>query len=300
MKKRKSKRVKIKLPKEAKEENHKTINNNNEDEREENLEDEGGSTQIKQREVIYGSHLVQGKMNHGMEDYIVTEERHVDNHMLGLFAIFDGHSGRDVTEYLQSHLFDNILSQSDFWEDPEGAIRRAYKATDEEILAKKVGKRGGSTAVTAILIDGQKLIVAHVGDSRAVICRNGSAKPITVDHEPEEEKELVESRGGFVVQMPGSVPRVDGQLAMSRAFGDARLKEHITSEPDIRILTIDNETEFTILASDGLWKVMSNQEACDCIREMGMDPQKASEELIKEALSKMSYDDISCVVVTFH
>lgn len=146
-----------------------------------------------------------------------------------------------------------------------------------------MGKRGGSTAVTAILIDGQKLIVAHVGDSRAVICRNGSAKPITVNHEPEEEKELVESRGGFVVQMPGplatnesaniffsgfsvcclllkfcligSVPRVDGQLAMSRAFGDARLKEHITSEPDIRILTIDNETEFTILASDGLWKV---------------------------------------------
>lgn len=47
-------------------------------------------------------------------------------------------------------------------------------------------------------------------------------------------------------------------------------------------------------------QVMSNQEACDCIREMGMDPQKASEELIKEALSKMSYDDISCVVVTFH
>lgn len=64
-------------------------------------------------------------------------------------------------------------------------------------------KRGGSTAVTAILIYGQKLIVAHVGDSRAFVCRNGSAKPITVDHEPEKKKELVEGRGGFVVQMPG-------------------------------------------------------------------------------------------------
>lgn len=48
---------------------------------------------------------------------------------------------------------------------------------------------------------------------------------------------------------------MDGQLAMTRAFGDAKLKEHITSEPDIRIVTIDNETEFTIFASDGLWKV---------------------------------------------
>lgn len=97
----------------------------------------------------------------------------------------------------------HFFGQSDFWEDPDGAIRRAYKETDEEILAKKVRTRGGSTAVTAILIDGQTLIVAHVGDSRAVMCRNGSAKPITVDHDPEKEKELVESRGGFVVRMPG-------------------------------------------------------------------------------------------------
>lgn len=47
-------------------------------------------------------------------------------------------------------------------------------------------------------------------------------------------------------------------------------------------------------------QVMSNQEACDCIKEMAMDAQKASEELIKEALSRESYDDISCIVVTFH
>lgn len=95
------------------EDNRKNDNNNDDDgdECEEDLEDEGGSTQIKRRGVIYGSHLVQGKMDHGMEDYIVAEERYVDDHKLGLFAIFDGHSGRDVAEYLQSHLFDNILSQ---------------------------------------------------------------------------------------------------------------------------------------------------------------------------------------------
>lgn len=85
--------------------------NNEDDERDGDVEDEGGIAQIRRREVTYGSHLVQGKMNHGMEDYIVTEDRLVDDHKLGLFAIFDGHSGRDVAEYLQSHLFDNILSQ---------------------------------------------------------------------------------------------------------------------------------------------------------------------------------------------
>lgn len=53
----------------------------------------------------------------------------------------------------------------------------------------------------------------------------------------------------------GSVARVDGELAMTRAFGDGRLKEHITAEPDVMIKKIDDDTEFIVLASDGLWKV---------------------------------------------
>lgn len=68
-----------------------------------------------------------------------------------------------------------------------------------------VGSRGRSTAGTAILVDGEKLIVANVGDSRAILCRNGEAKQVTVDHEPQKEKQQVESRGGFVSQMPGTL-----------------------------------------------------------------------------------------------
>lgn len=47
--------------------------------------------------------------------------------------------------------------------------------------------------------------MANVGDSRAILCRNGEAKQITVDHEPLKEKQQVESRGGFVSQMPGTL-----------------------------------------------------------------------------------------------
>lgn len=54
----------------------------------------------------------------------------------------------------------------------------------------------------------------------------------------------------------GCVQRVDGVLAMSRAFGDGRLKEHITAEPDVMVQNIVEDTEFIILASDGLWKVI--------------------------------------------
>lgn len=68
--------------------------------------------------------------------------------------------------------------------------------------AKDLGK-GGSTAVTAILINCQKLVVANVGDSRAVICKNGVAKQLSVDHEPEKERDNIENRGGFVSKFPG-------------------------------------------------------------------------------------------------
>ncbi|CAN0911591.1 Probable protein phosphatase 2C 28 [Linum grandiflorum] len=234
-----------------------------------------------------------------MEDYLAAENRQVNGHQLGLYAIFDGHSGKDVAKYLRSHLFDNILNQPDFWESPKAAIRRAYKATNEEVLEKVVGdRRGGSTAVTAILVDGKTLVVANVGDSRAVLCRNGVAKQISVDHEPEKERELVENRGG--VWETGNIPRVDGELAMSRAFGDADLKDHISSDPDLKIVRVDpSASDLIILASDGIWKVMSNQDAYECIKHVE-DPTRASKTLIAQALAKGSQDDISCIVVMIH
>ncbi|XP_054778778.1 probable protein phosphatase 2C 39 isoform X1 [Prosopis cineraria] len=250
------------------------------------------------RHFSHGSYLVQGKLDHGMEDYIFAEHRNINGYDLGLYAIFDGHAGRVVAKYLQRHLFERILNEPDFWKNPVRALKRTCKAVDEEILEKIADSRGGSTAVVAILINGVRLLVANVGDSRAILCRNGSAKQITVDHEPQREKDLVESRGGFVTKAPGCVPRVDGVLAMSRAFGDGRLKEHITAEPDVMVQNITEDTEFIILASDGLWKVMTNEEACECIKDMD-GAKKAAKKLVKEALVQGSYDDISCIVVMF-
>ena len=84
-------------------------------------------------------------------------------------------------------------------------MRRAYHTTDAYILEQSgaLGK-GGSTAVTAILINSQKLVVANVGDSRAVISKKGVATQLSVDHEPSKEKNLIESKGGFVSNFPGN------------------------------------------------------------------------------------------------
>ncbi|CAN6912670.1 unnamed protein product [Brassica oleracea] len=255
------------------------------------------------KNITHGFHFVKGKSSHPMEDYVVSEFKKVNSHELGMFAIFDGHLGHDVAKYLQTNLFDNILKEKEFWSETDNAIRNAYRSTDAVILQQslKLGK-GGSTAVTGILIDGQKLVVANVGDSRAVMSRNGVAHQLSVDHEPSKERKDIEKRGGFVSNMPGDVPRVDGQLAVARAFGDKSLKIHLSSEPDITHQAIDDQTEFIVFASDGIWKamqVMSNQEAVDAIKSI-KDPQAAAKHLIEEAISRNSKDDISCIVVKFH
>ncbi|KAK8300542.1 hypothetical protein E1A91_D05G402800v1 [Gossypium mustelinum] len=266
------------------------------------------------KNITHGYHLVKGKANHPMEDYVFAEFKQVNGSELGLFAIFDGHLSHVIPEYLKANLFNNILNEPDFWSEPENAIRKAYRLTDTNILEQGIDLgKGGSTAVTAILINCQKLfiklvglsfdwifdvkagmtaylLIANVGDSRAVISKNGVAKQLSVDHEPASERESIENRGGFVSNFPGDVACVDGQLAVARAFGDKILKKHLTSEPDVSTETIDDDTDLIILASDGLWKVMSNQEAVDAIKGI-KDARSAAKHLTE--------DDISIIVVKF-
>ncbi|KAL1299541.1 hypothetical protein HN51_044094 [Arachis hypogaea] len=257
-----------------------------------------GKSKISRR-VTHGFHLVKGRSYHAMEDFVVAEFKQVDSNELGLFAIFDGHAGHNVPNYLRSHLFENILKEPDFWKDPENAVRRAYSITDSSILEKsgELG-RGGSTAVTAILMNCQKLVIANIGDSRAVLCKKGLAKQLSEDHEPHIESEDIKNRGGFVSKFPGDVPRVDGRLAVSRAFGDKSLKKHLSSEPHVTVELVQDDVEFLILASDGLWKVMTNQEAVNTIKDI-KDARSSAKRLTEEALNRKSTDDISCIVVKF-
>lgn len=249
--------------------------------------------------ITYGYSLVKGKANHPMEDYHVAKFIQVKGQELGLFAIYDGHLGDSVPAYLQKHLFSNILKEEEFWTHPDRSISKSYEATDEAILSHSPDLgRGGSTAVTAILINGQKLWVANVGDSRAVLAKGEEVIQMTTDHEPDRERGSIETRGGFVSNMPGDVPRVNGQLAVSRAFGDKSLKSHLRSDPDIKQEDIDSKTDLLILASDGLWKVMCNEDAINLVRKV-KDPQAAAKQLTAEALNRDSKDDISCVVVRF-
>ncbi|XP_010472029.1 PREDICTED: probable protein phosphatase 2C 17 isoform X2 [Camelina sativa] len=252
--------------------------------------------------IKYGFSLIKGKSNHSMEDYHVAKFINLNDNELGIFAIFDGHKGDSVPAYLQKHLFPNILKDGEFLVGPRRAIAKAYENTDQMILSDTGSDldSGGSTAVTAILINGKVLWIANVGDSRAILSRRGKAKQLSVDHDPDDDSErsMIESKGGFVTNRPGDVPQVNGLLAVSRVFGDKNLKAYLNSEPDIKDVTIESHTEFLILASDGISKVMTNQEAVDVVKKV-RDPKEAAKQLIAEALKRNSKDDISCIVIRF-
>uniref|UniRef100_A0A7I4BN82 protein-serine/threonine phosphatase n=1 Tax=Physcomitrium patens TaxID=3218 RepID=A0A7I4BN82_PHYPA len=93
--------------------------------------------------------------------------------------------------------------------------------------------------------------------------------------------------------------RVGGVLAVSRAFGDRLLKKYVVAEPEIQDQLITSDVEFLVLASDGLWDVVSNQDAVTMVQNV-QDAQEAAKRLTDEAYKKGSADNITCVVIRFH
>jgi protein phosphatase 1L len=113
--------------------------------------------------------------------------------------------------------------------------------------------------VLSTVLVGDRLLVANVGDSRAVVCISGEAIAFSTDHKPNrtDERQRIEDAGGVV--MWSGTWRVGGVLAVSRAFGDRLLKKYVVADPEIQEESITKDVEFVVLASDGLWDVVSNQ-----------------------------------------
>ncbi|CAK8569925.1 unnamed protein product [Lathyrus sativus] len=246
----------------------------------------------------YGYASSPGKRS-SMEDFYETRIDGVDGEVVGLFGVFDGHGGARAAEYVKQNLFSNLISHPKFISDTKSAIADAYTHTDSEFLKSENNQNrdAGSTASTAILV-GDRLLVANVGDSRAVICRGGNAIAVSRDHKPDQtdERQRIEDAGGFV--MWAGTWRVGGVLAVSRAFGDRLLKQYVVADPEIQEEKVDSSLEFLILASDGLWDVVSNEEAVAMIKPIE-DAEVAAKRLMKEAYQRGSSDNITCVVVRF-
>ncbi|CAE6961337.1 unnamed protein product [Symbiodinium natans] len=174
----------------------------------------------------------------------------------------------------------------------------------------------GCTAV-CVLVRKQDVITANAGDSRAVMCRAGTAVELSYDHKPasQTEKSRIEAAGG-TIEDNGGVPRVNGNLNLSRAIGDLEYKKRtdlppqeqvICSTPDVVIRELTPEDEFIVLACDGIWDVMSNQDICDFVRprlEKGLDLKLISEELLEHCCTEdpsqtqgLGTDNMTVVIV---
>ena len=124
------------------------------------------------------------------------------------------------------------------------------------------------------ILKGNDLYVANAGDSRCVLCRDGQAVELSLDHKPEDQPEMER-----IVKAGGKVTadgRVNGGLNLSRALGDYAYKQNtdlppqeqmISALPDIRHISIDpKRDEFMILACDGIWNFMSSQDVIQFVR----------------------------------
>lgn len=224
------------------------------------------------------------------------------------FGVYDGHGGKGCVDYLCSHLHGNILTQR-FLQmanrmDKAGMkahLPEAYLQTNQDFLKARSNDKSGSTATSLVLIENQ-LICASVGDSRAVLCRNGTAVRMSFDHKPSapSEKSRIESLGGFVTNSTSSrgvIARTMGELAVSRSFGDRDLKLYVKPDPHIYDTILSPQDYFVIVASDGLWDEVDDQKAVEIVLKQA-DHSKAAEELTKTALARGSTDNI-CVLILY-
>uniref|UniRef100_A0ACD5VJ98 Uncharacterized protein n=1 Tax=Avena sativa TaxID=4498 RepID=A0ACD5VJ98_AVESA len=254
------------------------------------------------------------------------DAEHGDGEEEGFFAVYDGHGGSRVAEACRERMHVVLAEEvrlrrrgddkagtedSARWKE---AITACFARVDGEVGVDDETDTGeqtvGSTAVLAV-VGPLRIVVANCGDSRAVLSRGGVPVPLSSDHKPDrpDELERVEAAGGRVINWNGY--RILGVLATSRSIGDYYLKPYVIAEPEVTVMDRTDKDEFLILASDGLWDVVSNDVACKIARNClsgraaskypesvsGSTATDAAALLVELAISRGSKDNISVVVV---
>lgn len=236
-----------------------------------------------------------------------------------IFGVFDGHGGQSVSQALCKAIAPVITNALEGIGDRphvskiKEKITHAIISLDNNLYNKNM--RSGSTAVIGVLINGV-LITINLGDSRLIMfAPNKRLVTVTKDHKPFDkvERKRIKAKGGFVSLDAGDVSRVNGQLAVSRGFGDFDLKKrvgpnghqvyssnHLVSAiPDIKTFRVPKEA-YIVLASDGLWDTVTNAQVARHVTTRaakGVTLNKISSELNSIAKKNGSTDNITSMVL---
>lgn len=239
-----------------------------------------------------------------------TENKQTKKNIFFFLPIFS--AGVSVSAHCAKHLLDCILQTEDFQQQNFiKGIREGFLNLDENMrtipdLYYGVDK-SGTTAVCAF-VGRENIFIANCGDSRAILCRNGEPVFSTQDHKPilPGEKERIMNAGGSVM-----IQRVNGSLAVSRALGDYEYKnvkdkgqceQLVSPEPEIFCLDRDPADEFLVLACDGIWDVMTNEDVCRYVQNrlrVTSDLKKVTNSVIDTCFFKVSQCSGFCVVRGF-
>jgi len=219
-------------------------------------------------------------------------------------AALDGHGeqGELVSGFFRDRLPTAVFGHASFPADPLKCLLECVEEIEEEVIKDATIDTdfSGSTAILTVTI-GTKIYVACIGDSRitgGVTNASGGIVPVEIshDHKPDdpEEKARINAKGGRVFAVkyddgfdgPARVWLKDMDipgLAMSRALGDCVAKmAGVISTPDLSVHELGPESQFIVLASDGLWEFLSNEEVVDMIK-VCTEPKAAVDALLEES-----------------
>uniref|UniRef100_A0A6U5FM03 protein-serine/threonine phosphatase n=1 Tax=Corethron hystrix TaxID=216773 RepID=A0A6U5FM03_9STRA len=263
----------------------------------------------------YGASSMQGwRVEMEDEHILATNLPKLDG--TSFFAVFDGHGGSFTSYYAKGNLV-RLLSETESYtkyvelsqekrDEMDGlklfksALEQAFLNVDVELRETPEhlkGDRSGCTSI-AVAVTPKHIICANAGDSRACYCKGGAAVPLSYDHKPtnSEEHNRIDRAGGYV-----SMRRVDGDLAVSRALGDLQYKtrndlpaeqQKVTALPDFIVHERDNRLdEYIIIACDGIWDVVSNDESVEIVSQIFMEGEKNIGFVCEEVRSPVAVHD---------
>ena len=233
------------------------------------------------------------------------EDRIVFQNGKNIFAgVYDGHGGKLTSEFIKQNII-SIYSNIQVNSIPE-RLNLTYQRIESDFFNHFKMIQGkdlsGSTACSVILTP-TDIFLANTGDSRCILSEQGKALPLTIDHKPKEKTELKRIKKNKEDITYTGVYRVGG-LAVSRVIGDFHIKNRYKSvihHPDIFVAKRHDLQDFLVLATDGLYDVMTNQEIVTFIHsqlEKTFNLNIISKNLVNYSINvKKTMDDVSVIIL---
>ena len=235
-----------------------------------------------------------------MEDISYTNINFLkkNNHNISLFAIYDGHNGKLVSEYLYKNFDKILLSNLEKTNFKIGkSILESFKQINSQLKENPEAKNTGSTA-TIILIDNNILYCANVGDSQCYYISKEKIIKLTQLHNCNNLKEVdrIKKNKGIIFNN-----RIFGCINLTRTIGDIDFKEYgVTCIPDIsKEILSENYSKYIILGSDGVWDVIDENDIINIEKKYGSNCSNFCKKIVQTAVDKKSQDNISCIVIKF-